>query len=292
MKRWPNKCLIVLFVFGFMIQFGMSAAAQNSDLGTVIPTPETTSATNSAENENRHKSALEAISEFGKESQLQIRLSLLNRYATNEIAVRLNKLVELSALISSSTYLSQVEKTALQAEVDAQTQGLTDLGTQIKNQISSATEINDELKNNVRNIVNAHRVYSALEPKIRGLATSGFLAQIVIRALNFSDKLDRLITETKSGGGDVTELEVLAQTFKDTLALAKTQGVNARKEFGALSVSGDYDTNRAHLDAGKTYLRFAKDSLKNTKELLKDILREMSEVSTPTPSAEAIPSVQ
>lgn len=136
--------IIPALVIGFALM-GSTALAETSDV--LVPTPPTAT-------------SVVASSENGDKVTTN-NLAKIQALGAKRIAERVTALSKLKASISSSK-LTDTEKTAINAEVDAQIGALTNLGTQI----SGSTDVN-AAKALVNSIFSDYRVIAVFMPKIQ-----------------------------------------------------------------------------------------------------------------------------
>jgi hypothetical protein len=137
-------------------------------------------------------------------------LNLTKSRAASEIDRRLNRLHQLSAVISGASRLSASDKAVLSSEVDSQVTGLTGLKTQIQ----SDTDL-DSARIDAQSIFSEYRVYALVLPKVWLVRVADDQQAVEAKLNTMSGKLQTRLNEAQSKGKDV---ETLQNQLNDMIA--------------------------------------------------------------------------
>jgi chromosome segregation ATPase len=189
----------------------------------------------------------------------------LKKKANKEIDRRIESLHNLIKKIDSIKKLSDGQKTALKAQVEAEIASLTAL----KAKVNAATDL-ATLRIHVKEISASHKIYALYIPKIHILVAADRTLALVDDLEKLAGKLEVKISEAKAQGKDVTALEAALTKLKEEIADAKAKALSAIAIVTPLKPEG-FPANKIELKEAREELRLAHQSLVQARKSVKEI---------------------
>lgn len=198
----------------------------------------------------------------------------LKERATNEIKRRISALNELISRIGQIDKLSDSQKSALTANIQAQIALLNALNTKIQ----ADTDI-DTLREDVKSIVLSYRIYLLYIPMTR-IIIAGYSILNVTDIFNaIIPTLQAMIDVLKSAGLDTTSYESYLKDMQAKITDAQSQAHKAIDTVTPLQPTG-YPGNKPDLQNARTMLKTAQKDLEaaraDAQKLFKSLKAKMS----------------
>lgn len=159
-------------------------------------------------------------------------LANLIQRADKLITDRTTALNTLLSRIGNDSQLSASEKVSLQTEVQAEISGLATLKTKIDADADLVTTRSD-----TKQIITGYYVFAVFEPKIRLLITLNNLEVIVSNVQGLVPQIQALVTNFKSQGKDVTQLQAALDDISSQLTTTSTTITSDISKVEAVSVT-------------------------------------------------------
>lgn len=181
--------------------------------------------------------------------------------ANQEIDRRIQGLNKLIARLQDMRRVSDSDKNALTATVQAQISALNALKLKINADTDSAT-----LRTDVQSITKAYRIYALVIPQGHIMAMADRINTIADTLSLLESKLESRVAPAKTAGKDVTAMQTALADMKQKIADAKTQAQAAISEVSGLKPDlGD----NAQLHANKQALADARKKVQAGNQDLK-----------------------
>ena len=203
-----------------------------------------------------------------KISQVQANISEdLRQRAEKEITRRVTFLNELITKLNTIKKISSAEKTDLQAQIQAQIDGLNALRTKINADTDNVT-----LKTDVKSIIDNYYIFLFFRVKV-SLLIAGDRSSTVVSSLNgIYTKLQTRVNQVQTSGGDLIVLNSLLSDMNAKITDATTQITVTQTELTPLTAQG-YPGN-------KTTLTDARSKIKNVNDELKTAYKDAMQIRT------------
>jgi hypothetical protein len=257
----------LLSIIALLFFSGLAKAANEKNLD---PRPNSLQSNIAQDVESRKEKIDEKKNEMDdkKEEKLDQRLEKGIERALAALDKRIKSLENLRTRMTERMRIREQEREMINDLID-------DMLTQIKTereQVENAGDL-EALKNQFKNSIEKTHIYAITIPKIRAYALTSAAYNGLDRIEKVFTKIEELIA--KMSDDDKTAAQEFYNKAKAETASAKDNIDKALAEFKKMNPSGDPTTARASLEAGKTYLKQAREELKNTVEYLKQI-RELT----------------
>lgn len=205
-------------------------------------------------------------------------LSNLKTKGAAEIARRQTNLQAAYAKLQQSTKLTASDQSALESQITAEENGLTNLGKQLAGETTLAAAQAD-----VQSIINDYRVYVLMLPKTR-LVTAADRIEVADANLTVTyGKLQTKLTEGQAAGQNVTVLETDLSDMNKQLTAAQTATSGIVSPLLAL-IPGDYNTDHSILTGYRTTLGNAAAEIKLARTDAQTIRDAIHGWTKPSPS--------
>lgn len=189
----------------------------------------------------------------------------LQGVARAEIARRITTLNNLATIVSDSPHLSNPDKAALQAQIQAEITALQGMRTKIEND-SDLTS----LKTDIVAIHTEFRVFSLLLPKVHLLRVVDRLSDAVAKETAYADKLQTHIDTMKAAGKDVTALEATMKDIRTQIATAQAALTSAKNQI--LNVTPE------QFNSNKIIVNTARDTLNSGRMAVVAALKDGNQI--------------
>lgn len=212
------------------------------------------------------------------------RLEDVKKQADRMIQNRISKLNRIIERIQKDKNLLSDEKSLLTSEV----QNSIDELNKLKAKIDADTTI-DEVKTDIKSVINNFKVYSVLVPKIRLMIAIDDLQKLSTRAKNVTSKLQDLINKLKNQGKDVTTLQSNLDGVNLKLNTIDAKLSNDKSILTNVSISTSNPESifvniRQDLASVRNTFSEIRHEIRQINQLFKEILHKNSNGATPTPS--------
>lgn len=204
------------------------------------------------------------------------RVVKLREKADREIDRRITALQKIVARIGSIKRLSADQKSSLTTQIQVQIADLTNL----KSKIDANTDI-EILKTDIKSIVNSYRIYLLFIPKIHILAAADEIFNASDKLMDISTKLQTKITDAKTAGKDVLNLETALTDMQNKITDAKKQAEAAQNAVLPLTPDG-YPGNKTTLQNARTMLQTGRHDLQQAKIDAKTIINGLKKFKITT----------
>lgn len=236
------------------------------------------------------------------------RLNEMKKKANQEINRRIAALNRELARIQSMKRIGDASKSSTQASIQAE---ITALNT-LKAKIDADTDVN-VLKTDIQSITKSYRVYALVMPQASIQAAAARIKTIADAMMTLGGKLQVRITEAKTAGKNISDLDTLMSDYNAKIADAKVQADGALSLIVNLTPdNGDKAKMQANLQAlkdARTKIKAGQEDLRKARQEGDKIVKRLRELgfkkesptsttspstspsSTPTPTASSTPTV-
>lgn len=211
-----------------------------------------------------------------KEENQEKRLEQAKERATKAIDRRTSSLEALKTRMTERTRIREEERAMINNLID---DSIAQLKTE-REQVENAGDL-ETLRNQFKNSIDKTHVFAIVVPQVRAYALTSAAYNGIDRIEKVFSKIEEVIANLE--GDDKTEAEDLYSKAKTEVASAQSNVDKAFAEFKKMDPTDDPTEAHASLEAGKTYLKQAREELKNTLQYLKQIrtmLQEQTRLQT------------
>jgi hypothetical protein len=192
-----------------------------------------------------------AASTSNQTTTQQQHLATIKQKGTAEINRRLTQLGKLNSVISSATHLTASDKSYLEAEVNTEVSGLTDLETTLNGETALAAAITD-----AKSIYTEYRVFALVTPKVWLVKTADDQQSVEAKLGTLEGKLQTRINIDQTAGKSVTTLQTSLSDMNTQITNSQT--ISSAVETAVLPLQpADYNTDTSVLSGYNTKLKTA-----------------------------------
>ena len=189
----------------------------------------------------------------------------------HQIERRHNALAGVKRRMAQSRFLTDEHEAALVQNVDSTAASLSRLADVIQGEDNF-----EELRAECRSIVDDHRVFVLVLPRVRLIVASDAELAAARRLTDVADRLQTQIDEAKADGRDTAEAERDLATMRNHIQVAQDHagGVYA----SVINITpAQYNSNHEILDGARGAVRAAKDALRAAVAAGREVRQDLGE---------------
>lgn len=202
------------------------------------------------------------------------KFAMLQQYGDELIEKRLNSIVRAKERIQNMERISEEDKAAILANLDAAYNGLSALDGQVGN----LSDLED-LKTLIQSVFEDYRVYMVELPRDRGLQAASWASYVIgQRTPVVMEKVEKAIARYKADGYDTTEIEVLYADLQAKVTEIEGYIEAAKQDFQGMDPN-DVTAAQQYLESGKENLADVKQAIIEAKIIVAEIVKELRELA-------------
>lgn len=218
------------------------------------------------------KAAIEERQAQKKEELSEKHRERLRERAKSAIEKRIESLNRLKSRVESMARLRDADEQNILDAINENVEALKNL----RNQIENESDV-EKLKIMIQSIFYDYRVFAVTIPQMRSFAIVGKGEYVTDKIKDeIIPRIEAAIEKAKENGKDTAKAEEYLDNIERYLAEMESNLASALKEFSQMEPAKDYQPARERLEAGKAYLKKARENLRLIREELvkiKNILR-------------------
>jgi hypothetical protein len=196
-------------------------------------------------------------------------LAAIQKKGDTDITTRLNSLNTLVSKINGAKKLSSTQKSDLTAEIQAEITSLTTLKTSLDGETTV-----EAAKTDFQNIFAQHYIFAFYIPRVERILAADRELDAATALTSISSKLQGYITQAKTAGNDVTQMQSQLTEMNTKTADAQTQAQAVIDSLISLKASG-YPGNKTTIENAVSPLKTGRSDLEAARKDAKSIVTSL-----------------
>ncbi|MFZ6036625.1 MAG: hypothetical protein ACOYUK_05820 [Patescibacteria group bacterium] len=210
----------------------------------------------------------EAIESYRQARETE-RVATLQQLGNTLISRRIDALNTARTRLEASSHLTNATVATVQATLDERATALLQLRETIQ-----TTDDLDLLKQHVREIVDAHRIYMVVLPQTYGLALIDRMYQYATSLSALNDSIIQYTSELQTSGVDVQSLQAATDDARANISAAQHQLADAQSQLLSMRIPNP-DEAREYRSQAQQQIASARDALRTTRATLDSAVAEL-----------------